>query len=267
MKNDTIPLWLKEEHTYAASKDSGTFINKTIVSIIKVLSKIKYQKVDSKYRMRADIKLASVLLLIILSSLSQAYTFVVILDILLFVIICLLPANQILRVLKFSIPVTLFTCIILLPSAIMGNVFNSILIILKVFASVTMVSLVSMTTTFYEMNAAYKQFFIPNIFVMVLDMTIKYIVLLGDLSLNMLYALKLRSVGVNKEKQTSMGNVAGVMFLKSKEMAEDTYSAMECRGFVGVYKRNIAMGFHVADAILLFIDIAFVAMFVYFLFY
>jgi cobalt/nickel transport system permease protein len=49
--------------------------------------------------------------------------------------------------------------------------------------------------------------------------------------------LKLRSVGRNKEKYTSVSGVAGTMFIKSKEMSEEMYEAMECRGFTGEYKR------------------------------
>jgi len=73
-------------------------------------------------------------------------------------------------------------------------------------------------------------------FILVLDITLKYITLLGDFALSMLYALRLRSVGKNDGKTASLSAVAGTMFLKSKEMAEEMYAAMECRGFTGTYR-------------------------------
>jgi len=76
---------------------------------------------------------------------------------------------------------------------------------------------------------------LPDIFILVLDITIKYIFILGEYSINMLYALRLRSVGRNDRKHQSIPNLMGALFLKSKEMAELTYSAMECRGFDGRY--------------------------------
>ena len=77
----------------------------------------------------------------------------------------------------------------------------------------------------------------------------------------MLYALKLRSVGRNDGKTASLAAVAGTMFLKSKEMAEEMYSAMECRGFTGTYRAadrlrwragDLALGAAVAAMVLAF---------------
>jgi cobalt/nickel transport system permease protein len=71
----------------------------------------------------------------------------------------------------------------------------------------------------------------------------------------MFYALKLRSVGRNAGKTASISGIAGTLFLKSKEMAEEMYAAMECRGFTGEYRaaggwrlgfRDIALGTAVA---------------------
>ena len=52
----------------------------------------------------------------------------------------------------------------------------------------------------------------------------------------MLYALKLRSVGVNRSKYASLSGIGGNLFLRSSEMAGEMYGAMECRGFTGKYR-------------------------------
>jgi cobalt/nickel transport system permease protein len=51
----------------------------------------------------------------------------------------------------------------------------------------------------------------------------------------MFYSLKLRSIGKNNRKYTSVPKIMGNLFLKSNEMGEEMYSAMECRGFTGEY--------------------------------
>ena len=92
----------------------------------------------------------------------------------------------------------------------------------------------------------------------------KYIVMLGDFTLNMLYALKLRSIGKNKRKYTSLSGIAGTMFLKSKEMAEDMVGAMECRGFTGEYHRYEKLTFTFTDFLYILINAALLLIFICF---
>ena len=76
---------------------------------------------------------------------------------------------------------------------------------------------------------------VPDIFILVLDVSLRYIALLGELTLEMFRALALRSVGKNRDKRGSVAGIAGSVFISSRAMAEDLYAAMACRGFTGVY--------------------------------
>jgi cobalt/nickel transport system permease protein len=105
---------------------------------------------------------------------------------------------------------------------------------------------------------------VPDIFILVLDIAIKYIVMLGEFALNMLYALKLRSIGINNHKYISLSGIAGTMFIKSKEMAEEMYTAMECRGFTGEYKTFSKFKFNWKDLAIILIYILIVLIFSYF---
>jgi cobalt/nickel transport system permease protein len=159
---------------------------------------------------------------------------------------------------------TLFTFFILLPSAFSGNVHNCIMITTKVFATITAVNILSNTTKWNAVTGALKKFFIPDIFILVLDITIKYIVMLGDFSLEMFYALKLRSVGKNTVKHKSISGIAGTIFIKSKEMAEDMYSAMECRGYTGEYRSKSKDAFSWRDGASVLYSALIVFVFIYF---
>jgi len=88
--------------------------------------------------------------------------------------------------------------------------------------------------------------------------------MLGEFSLEMLYALKLRSVGKNRKKYTSLGGVGGTLFIKSREMSEEMYSAMECRGFTGEYHIYDKFKFRLADLIYVLINAGIVYTFIYF---
>ena len=87
----------------------------------------------------------------------------------------------------------------------------------------------------------------PNLVIMTLDLALRNIVRLGDCALETLTALSLRSVGCDKDKRASMGNVGGTLFVRASKAAADTYDAMRCRGFEGSYDRKGRPRLHVAD--------------------
>ena len=260
-----MPEWLLKTEQYSPKADQDTFVNKSILALLYAIAKIKTQsgKKDG-YTINAVFKIAFTLLLIILLSLSRSFPFVLIVNVYLLVIISLMPARDIIKILKMSFIIAVFSFLILLPSAIRGNSYSVIMITSKIAATVAAVNLLSHSAKWNSITAALKRFFVPDIFILVLDITMKYIVMLGDFTLNMLYALKLRSVGKNTRKYTSLSGIAGTMFLKSKEMAEDMYAAMECRGFTGDYHRVEKMKFTFADFIYILIQVAILFIFMYF---
>jgi len=261
-----IPKWLLENENYVPQSDRDTFINKSISSLLSVLSHIQRQsrhKTDL-FGINTVFSVIFTILFIILVSVSRSLAFVITANVYLLLVLCLLKAEDIVVILKTSFGVAIFTFIILLPAALYGNFYSITMITPKVFAAVTAVNIISRSTRWNSITSALKTFFIPDIFILVLDITIMYIMMLGDFSLNMLYALKLRSVGKNKSKHTSLSGIAGTMFIKSKEMAEDTYAAMECRGFTGVYRMYRKFKFSFADAIYIIANSVIIFCFIYF---
>lgn len=250
-KKEEIPMpeWLLEKENYTPQADKDTFVNKSILSLFQVISRIKTQDdpVKSKYPVNTALKVAFTFMLILLLSLTRSFAFVLVVNVYLLLVLSFLEGETILKVLRLSLLMTLFTFIVMVPSFLWGYRYSSIMITSKVFATITAVSILSHTSKWNAVTGALKRFFVPDLFILVLDITMKYIVMLGDFTLNMLYALKLRSVGKNKNKYTSLSGIAGTMFIKSKEMAEDMYYAMECRGFTGEYRIYGRLKLTVAD--------------------
>jgi len=85
--------------------------------------------------------------------------------------------------------------------------------ILKILVSVAAVNILSLTTQWNDLTGALKAFRVLYMFIFVLDITMKYILVLGEFSLNMIYALKLRSVGNSNNKSTSLSGIVGTMFI------------------------------------------------------
>lgn len=261
-----MPEWLLKKDDYIPQKEKDAFIDKSILSILGILTRFTLQTEikRNKFGINAAVKLLMTLLVIILVSLSRSFAFVILIDVFLLLIVSLLNYNDIKYIIKMGIVISIFTFIILIPSILMGNKNNSLLIILKVLATVTAVNITACTTKWNDIIAAFKTLFIPDIFIFVLDITMKYIVIFGEFSLNMLYSLKLRSIGSSKHKSTSLSGIIGTLFLKSKEMSEEMYGAMECRGFTGEYKVYKRFKISINDIIGIIISIILIFAYFYF---
>lgn len=261
-----MPEWLLKNDEYVPDKDNDAFINKSILSILNILTRFKRQ---TKYKAKSFgintfIKLITAIIFIVFVALTKSFSFVLVSNVCLLVIINLLNIEQIKHILKISLMAGVFTCIILLPSIFLGYGGNFHMITLKVLSTVTMVNILTSTTQWNELISALKMFHIPDLFIFVLDITMKYIVVLGEFSLNMFYALKLRSVGRSKNKNASISGIMGTMFIKSKEMAEEMQGAMECRGFNGEYKIYKKFRLKYIDYLCIIFNVLFILTYFYF---
>jgi len=261
-----MPEWLLKCEKYDPPADKDGFLSKSILSFLKLISRIHAQG-----RMEGDklfvspfFKLLFTLLYIVLISSSQHFTYVYIMLTYIMLVLCLLPGKEILKVLRWSLAAALITFIILLPSAFSGNRYSITMIPVKVFASVTAVNILSASTRWDRVIGALKRFFFPDIFIFIIDITLKYILMLGEFTLEMLYALKLRSVGKNRNKYGSLGGIAGTLFVKSREMSEEMSGAMECRGFTGEYRYYDKFRISLADAAYMLLNAGMVYVFIYF---
>ncbi|WP_349671858.1 energy-coupling factor transporter transmembrane component T [Lacrimispora sp.] len=266
IKVDDMPEWLLKNENYIPSADKDTFVNKSILSVFKVLSRIKKQDSpgETGFQMNVPLQVFGTLVLILLVSLTRSFVFVIIVNVWLLAVLSMTDTLRMVVILKLSMGITFFTAIVMLPAFVLGNTYSSIMITTKVFATITAMGLLSHSTRWSALTQALKRFYVPDIFIFILDITIKYIYMLGEFSLNMFYALKLRSVGKNCSKYSSMAGITGTVFLQSKEMAEDMYHAMECRGFTGEYHLNDKSKFKWRDYLYIGIIAVFFTLFIYF---
>jgi cobalt/nickel transport system permease protein len=266
IKVNDMPEWLLKNENYIPSADKDTFVNKSILSVFKVLSRIKKQDSpgETAFQINVPLQVFGTLVLILLVSLTRSFVFVIIVNVWLLAVLSMTDTTRMIVILKLSMGITFFTAIIMLPAFVLGNTYSSIMITTKVFATITAMGLLSHSTKWSALTQALKRFYLPDIFIFILDITIKYIYMLGEFSLNMFYALKLRSVGKNRSKYSSMAGIAGTVFLQSKEMAEDMYHAMECRGFTGEYHLNDKSKFKWQDYLYIGIIAVFFTLFIYF---
>lgn len=262
-----LPEWLRKSENYIPRKDKDTFVDQSILSVFKVIARIKTQD----YISSSLPKVNTVLLVlfsfvqVLLISITRSFVFVIIVGVYLLVVLSLMKAESLVRVMKMSVGVSVLTLIIMLPAVWWGNYYSCIMITSKVFVTITTIGILSVNTRWSSITGALKRFYLPDLFIFILDITIKYMYLLGEFAMQMLYALRLRSIGRNRSKYSSMAGIAGTVFLQSKEMAQEMYHAMECRGFTGEYPVFHKHKLRAQDYLYLLLNLGFFVLFLYFM--
>jgi cobalt/nickel transport system permease protein len=263
----TVPQWLlSAREPYAPRAEKGRYLEKNVLSVLGALAALRERPGAGKDRelLRPELAFVSTFLAILLVSLSRGWFFLQTAAAFEFGCLCLLKGEIIARVIKKVLAAGAFTLAIFAPAILIGRGGGVLILYSKVLLAVLAMAVFSAATPWPSIAAAMAALRIPGIFIMTLDMTIKYISLLGGLVLNMLYALKLRSVGRDERKMSSLGGLAGTLFLKSKDAAETQYQAMECRCFSGTYITKPRSRYGWREAILVGADLVLLAAFVAF---
>lgn len=263
-KETVLPSWMCESEAYEPNIDKDGFITKSAQAILGVLAKLKWNAgKDRRFSASPSLKLCYTFLFILLTACSKNYLFSLIMVAGTILALASYPASAMKQILSGTIGAVLFSIFILLPAVFMGNPQILFTIGTKVFLSVTLIGMLSAGTAWNKLTASLRAFHIPDIFIFTLDITLKYIAVLGEICMEILTSLRLRSIGQNKKKAKAFSGILGISFLKSREMADEMYAAMCCRGFVGEYKTGRKYAFRKQDIFYIFSMIAVVGLFVY----
>ncbi len=105
--------------------------------------------------------------------------------------------------------------------------------ILKTSMSVSIIYILVATTETTKLIMGFRMLRIPNLFLVQLELTIRYISVLVDEARNMYYAYRLRTPGLKGIILRHMGEFLGQLLLKSIYRSERIYHGMKCRGYRG----------------------------------
>lgn len=209
------------------------------------------------------IYLASAALCILLCALSGNAVFTVTVLAVLLIRAAMLPLGQLRLIIRTLIMPVIFTLIIMLPAVFLGSPGTMLTVTMKVAEAVLVLSLMGTKVSFQRMTEAFRQMHCPGIFVLVLDLTLRFLVILGRYSGALLEAVTMRSVGKVNWRDSGAGGILGTTFLKSTQMARGTEEAMRMRGFDGEYPGLSKERFSLKDGAVLSADAVLVFFFVY----
>ena len=260
-----MPEWMLQKEAYIPSSDREAFLTKSTKAVLGVLSRMKFQGgKDGRFSATPSFQLFYTLVYIILTACNQNYFFTLIMFAGVMVVLAFYPAKSIRRILAGTLGAVVISALILIPAMFMGNPQILLRITTKVCISVTLIGMLSYGTSWNRLTAALRAFRVPDLLIFTLDITLKYIAVLGEICMEILTSLRLRSVGQNRKKAQSFSGILGISFLKSREMAEEMYAAMCCRGFVGEYKTQKTSTFRKQDILSILLMIGVTGIFIYF---
>ena len=104
-------------------------------------------------------------------------------------------------------------------------------ILFRAYLCVMAVLLLVSVTPFAEITNSMRRLRIPHIFVVMLEMTYRYISILFEEAHSMYIAYSLRNVSRKGINIKDMGSFVGQLLLRSFDRADRVYNAMKCRGY------------------------------------
>ena len=200
----------------------------------------------------ARVKIVSVLVLLISVSLSHSLLVIGSIYVLVFIFAwaSAIPASFLIKRVWLALP--FFTGLIILPALFitpgpallhlpLGLVITRtgvtavLFLLFRVSTSVSLTLLLILTTPWNTVLSALSILRVPDVFILILGMTYRYIYLLLHLANDMFLSRKSRVVGrlTTSENQRMMAAVSATLLSKSLNMSSEVYLAMQSRGFRG----------------------------------
>ena len=132
--------------------------------------------------------------------------------------------------------------------AVSFGVLSLATILLKMYLCVMAALLLVATTPFTDLSAQLRRIHVPMIFVIVFEMTFRYIGVLLEEVHSMSTAYRLRSGRKRTLDMRHMGSFVGQLLLRGFDRAERVHAAMRCRGYSLNHIPRPRHGFQASDA-------------------
>ena len=111
------------------------------------------------------------------------------------------------------------------------GVISFFVILFKTYLCVMAVLILVSVTKFSELTAELRRLRLPALFIIMFELTYRYIGVLLNEAYSMSIAYSLRSPNRKGIEMRDMGSFAGQLLIRSFDRAERVYNAMKCRGY------------------------------------
>ncbi|MCH9276597.1 energy-coupling factor transporter transmembrane protein EcfT [Bifidobacterium amazonense] len=238
----TLPAWLCETEHYRPLADRSSFIEHNLEHLGDVLAQIgdalpvSHSPLDRALAaVSPSLRIVGVLAVIVCVNLTRNMLFSYVMLAVALVALAVRPARLIAAILKPTLAVCAISLIVALPSVFVGQTSAPVRLVVRAFVAVSLVIALARTVPWNRLIGGLRGLGVPDSLVYVCDVTIQFIDILGRSMMQLLDALRLRSVGRDTRKLKSAGRLMGVLFLRANTQARHMAEAMVCRGFDGRY--------------------------------
>ena len=206
-----LPLFLqKNECNDFEFKKSSMFLGKNLNTLSKLLDKIRFTRNEASEKNSPYIRLLEFMILTIVISLSKNLIFLWITSLFFLSKLALFKGSTIISVVKRLFILCLLSFVFILPGVIFANNVNPSLFLFRV--------------------KALRQLGMPMLFVQTMDICYKYIYVLGNVTVSIIEAVKLRCIGMKEDKRL-VGAIIGQLYLSTDRYTRELYEAMVLRGY------------------------------------
>jgi cobalt/nickel transport system permease protein len=115
------------------------------------------------------------------------------------------------------------------------GILTALLLVGRVAASLSLVLLLTLTTSWPSLLKALRSLLVPQVYVQTLGMTLRYLMLLSQVVLEMCLAKKSRTIRTGKTgaEQRWVAGQVGALFRWSMQLSAEVHRAMVARGYRG----------------------------------
>lgn len=230
-----MPDWMKETQVDFTPNKKEAFLIKNQKGLLFLLQKFQKSEAQTENPLRSihpTVRFLTVFFLILLISLTKQIVVLWVIGLYLGGLLLLVDPASLKNVLKKAILLLLMPLIVYLPTLFFSQ--GSHLFLLRLPLLSLALANYTETTSVYELLTTLKRLHLPNVVLLQLDITIKYIYLFGHLLLDMLQAVEARAVSGNIKLAVG-SNLIGLIYLKAVAYGQQLDRAMTARCFTGEY--------------------------------
>nr|WP_236023756.1 energy-coupling factor transporter transmembrane component T [Bifidobacterium miconis] len=238
-----MPDWLRTSERYDPPADRSSFIERNLAHIGDVLAQVGAAlPLDRSPLDRVlaavspSLRLAGVLAAIVCVNVTRNMLFSYVMLAVALALLAARPARLIAAILAPTLAVCLLSLVVALPAVFVGQTDAPVRLVVRAFVAVSLVIALARTVPWNRLIGGLRGLGVPDSVVYVCDVTIQFIDVLGRSMMQLLDALRLRSVGRDARKLKSAGRLLGALFLRANAQARSMAEAMTCRGFDGRYR-------------------------------
>ncbi len=229
-----LPSWLRQPVRSRVPSRGSRFLTRNLHGLQHILMHFNQPRVIQHTRRSAWVELIHLLALVLVTVTCRNMLLLWGLALLFLGELVLMPAAQIGAYLWSLIKTLLVALMISLPSLLWSPPEVALIWVFKIVLVMGTVQIFRHQTTWAELLIGLRQLHVPSLFVLTLDITIKYSHVLGARMQETLQAVQLRSCGTPPHPLKLTGEVLGRLYLTSRSEASELYAAMQLRGYTGM---------------------------------